>query len=308
MSELTVIVISSDNREYLEGCLRALYQSNGVNGPDLIVVDNDSRDGSSEFVESRYPRAKIIKNSEKFGFARNNNLGIKSAKTDYILLLNVDTEVESGAVEAALEFLKAGSGAGVVGSKLYNKAGELEYSCKMFPSLLNIFLELSMLERVFPKSGFFARRFMGSYDHEAPRAVDWICGAFMMFKKETLEKVGLLDEKFFMFYEDADWCFRAKEAGYKVYYEPRSGVMHVKGGSFKGFSPWAYKENFRSLLYFYEKHYGAFRKFLLKVMLFPAMLLRILAFTPVCAISSKRPECAKRICAYAGVMGLIFKV
>ncbi|MBM4309106.1 MAG: glycosyltransferase family 2 protein, partial [Deltaproteobacteria bacterium] len=188
---------------------------------EVFVVDNGSMDGSVEAVRVGFPEAIVIQNSTNLGFAQANNQALRLAKGKYILLLNPDTQVKEGAIETLKVFMDNHPKAGAVGAQLLNSDGSKQNSIANFPSLATELLNKSLLRWLFPD------RFPGKErDYNEPIEVESVIGACMMVRREAIEQVGLLDEDYFLFLEETDWCYRMKKAGWKVYHVPQADVYH----------------------------------------------------------------------------------
>ncbi|MCC6445776.1 MAG: glycosyltransferase family 2 protein [Armatimonadetes bacterium] len=244
-----------NNRRDLEPCLNSIYgQEQGI-AFEVIVVDNDSEDDSVALVESLFPQAILIVNPGNLGFSAGNNVGIRAARGRYVMLLNTDTIAHPGALAEMVRFMDACPKAGISGPKLLNRDRSLQYSCRHFPTLSAGFFRNTFLGRLFPKNRFAGDYLMTGWDHAETRAVDWVSGACMVVRRKALEDIGLLDESFFMYCEDVDWCYRAKEAGWKTYYHPEAVVTHAIGRSTDLAPNRMIVQFHRSMYRFYRKHY-----------------------------------------------------
>jgi GT2 family glycosyltransferase len=220
--DLSLILVSYRSREPLLACLRALRTDARAAGirTETVVVDNDSRDGTLEALAAEFPDARLIANRENVGYARAVNQGLAATGAPFALVLNPDCTVQAGALRALLDHAAAHPGAGLVGPKILNPDGSLEYSARSFPDHLTfLFNRYSLLTRLFPGNRFSRRYLLTDWDHASVREVGWISGACMLARRTAVEQVGGMDEAFFMFNEDVDWCRRMKPAGWAVTYE-----------------------------------------------------------------------------------------
>lgn len=228
---VSVIIVNYNTKDLTLKCLRSLeVEGSGVVN-DVIVLDNASSDGSEKALgEFRTVAFKytFIKNSENLGFAKANNIGIKKAKNPYILLLNSDTEVKSGSVGKLLDFTLENELVGVVGPRLLNEGGSVQSSCFHLPTLRS-----AILEYWFGRKGLLEKY---TPEGNKPQKVDAVVGACFLITPQAVEKVGLLDERYFMYFEDIDYCRKVKKAGLEVYYFPQSEIMHLHGASGKTLS------------------------------------------------------------------------
>jgi hypothetical protein len=172
----------------------------------------------------------LVRNSRNRGFAASNNEGIKIASGQFVLLLNPDTIVHRRAIVRTIQFLAGTPGAGIAGCLLRLHDGSIQQSLRSFPSIWNVFAESSFLYRLLPATHLFGQYYMTDYDYRNSLRVDWLCGAFLLIRRETIEAVGLLDEQFFMYTEEVDYCYRARQAGFETWFYPDAEVTHLWGG------------------------------------------------------------------------------
>ncbi|MCK6604259.1 MAG: glycosyltransferase [Ignavibacteriaceae bacterium] len=232
--DLSIIIVNYNVKEFLQNLLDSIYRASGDISAEIIIVDNASDDGSVEMVKEKYPGVILIENQENTGFAKANNLGLKIAKGKYLLLLNPDTLVSEDTFTKMFSFFDKYPDAGLATCKMIGSDGNLQLACRRsFPDLWTSFTKVTGLSTLFPKSRLFARYNLTYLDENKTYEVDAISGAFMMMKREVYEKIGGLDEEFFMYGEDLDWCFRVQKAGWKVYYYHETQIIHYKGESTK---------------------------------------------------------------------------
>lgn len=252
--ELSIIIVNYNTRELLRARLYALRER-------IIVVDNASIDGSQEMVEKKFPNVVLIKNQRNVGFAKANNQGIQRTKSRFVLLLNTDCEASHKAITEILSYLKNHSEAGVVTGKLVLPDGSIDPAChRGFPTPWASLTYFLGLEKLFPASRIFGQYHQGYKPMGEIHDVDCISGAFFLLRREVIEKVGLLDEAFFMYGEDIDWCFRIRKAGYKIQFYPHVSVMHKKHQSGLAHEDSTTQGQTRKYFYdamrlFYNKHY-----------------------------------------------------
>lgn len=253
---LSVVIVAHNSRPYLSACLRSLYEQNDPVPIEVILVDNDSRDGGAEAAQEEFPQIALVTAPRNLGFAAGANLGIRQAKGTYVLLLNPDTVVASGALRRMVKFMETTPDAGVVGPKLLNPDGSLQLSCRAFPGRWMVFAHrYAVLTRLFPKNPATRHYLLTDWDHASVRPVDWVSGAGLMMRRGILERVGLLDERFFLFNEDVDLCKRVWDAGWKVYYVPEAVVFHHIGISHRRDTVPLILARHRSMLHYHHKHY-----------------------------------------------------
>lgn len=224
--DLSIIIVNYKTKDKTLACLQAIEEAGlGALAYEIIVVDNASGDDLSPLAEA-YPRARVIQSASNLGMGGGNNLGAREAKGDFILVLNPDTRVRPGAIEALHGFLRARPEVGIAGPKLLNPDGSLQYSCLRFPKLHTPILRRTFLGRFAP--AHLDNFLMKDFDHAETREVDWLMGSCLLVRREILDRDGrLFDEKYFMYFEDTDLCRRAqRKHNYKVAYHPAAEVFH----------------------------------------------------------------------------------
>lgn len=225
--DLSIITISTDEREHLERCLPSVRRAlEGLRG-EQFVVDNGSSDGVSEWVEREYPEVRLLRNERRLGFASNNNRALRGCAGRYVLLLNPDTELRPDTLRTMVDFLDQEPRVGAAACRLENFDGTLQLTCRRFPTLASVLLRWARGEAWWPRSGILRRYLMSDWDHETVRDVDWLLGAFLMVRREVIQQVGPLDPAYDpLYYEDIDWCWRIGSAGYRVTYVPQARAFH----------------------------------------------------------------------------------
>ena len=230
--DLSIIIVSWNTLGLLRDCLESLFESRPASDLEVFVVDNGSHDGSPDMVESRFPAVRLIRNTDNAGFAAANNQAIKLATGRHVLLLNSDTLVHPGAIDASIAYLDANPHVGVMGCRVLNGDGTVQATCSQFPTLANLMLLTTGLFRV-PGLSFAQRYRMDDWQRDDERDVEVVSGCYLMVRGSALESVGLLDENFFFFGEETDWCRRFLAHGYAVRFAPVGTITHFGGGSSK---------------------------------------------------------------------------
>lgn len=228
--DLSIIIVNYNTREMLRACLQTLPEATQGLQYETFVVDNASRDGSAEMVASAFPHVHLTANAYNAGFPRANNQALRRAIGRYLLLLNPDTECHPGALTCLVRYLDTHPDVGAVGPQLRNSDGSLQHNGRLFPSPWRDFLAVTGLWRLHP-AAFEQRIEFGRSDFAREAEVDFVMGACLMVRREAMEKVGPLSEDFFMFYEEVEWCWRIKRAGFRVMYVPAAQVTHHHMGS-----------------------------------------------------------------------------
>lgn len=231
---ISVIIVSYNVRDLLENCLHSVASALGNIASDVHVVDNQSDDGSVEMVQAKFPAVHLIANTENTGFAKANNQALRQARGSYIVLLNPDTLVQEDTFEILLDFFEKNPDTGLAGCKILRPDGTLYPACKRsFPSVWVSFTKLSGLSALLPRTRLFGRYNLTYIGEDETCEVDAVSGSFMMFRRSVYERIGGLDEDFFMYGEDLDFCFRVQKAGWKVFYIPKTKIVHYAGESTK---------------------------------------------------------------------------
>lgn len=228
---LEVVIVSHGAEGLLRRCLRSLEEHPAGGGMRVTVVDSGSPDGTPDMVEREFPGVRLIR-CENIGFSAANNLALRESEADAVLLLNPDTEVYAGTLDAALARLRADERVGMVGVKLVTETGELDHACKRsFPTPLSALAHFTGVGRGDGANGSLSQYRATHLGDDEAGEVDAVNGAFMLCRAEAVREVGLLDEGYWLYMEDLDWCRRFWDAGWKVFYEPAGVALHVKGGS-----------------------------------------------------------------------------
>lgn len=252
--DVSIVIVSWNTCDILGDCLQSIYANTRDVEFEVIVIDNASSDSSVDMVKSEFPQVILLENRENRGFAAANNQGIAVTEGRYVLLLNSDTVVLDGAIDKVVAFADTYPKAGITGCRVLNEDKTLQLSCFMFPSVLNMALWVSYLFKVFPRSRFFGRDRMTWWDGDDVREVDVLTGCFMLVRREAMEQVGPMDEQFFMYFEETDWCYRFKQAGWKVMFTPNAEIVHLGGASSKKVRTGMVNQWRRSMLLYYKKH------------------------------------------------------
>jgi hypothetical protein len=251
--ELSIIIVNWNTCNLLAQCLASVFDNRPTSSFEVWVVDNASSDGSSLMVQDRFPQVHLIENKENVGFARANNQAIQMSQGRYILLLNSDTIVHPNALEHLVQFIDQRAQVGIVGAQLLNEDGTLQPSWGKFPTVWSELIGKNVREwhPYSTQNGILA------YE------VDWVGGACLLICRAAIEQVGLLDESFFMYSEEMDWCFRVKKLGWAVCYYPAAQIIHLGGQSSRQANARMKAELYRSKLMFFDKHYDSFEVVLL---------------------------------------------
>jgi hypothetical protein len=222
---------------------------------EVFVVDNASADSSADMVSKDFPWVKLIANADNRGFAAGNNQVLRTCTGNMVLLLNPDTEVQPGAISTLMRFLEEHTAAGVVAPQLLNTDRSIQRSCRKFPTFSGMLFELLGFSRMFPNNPKFREYKMLDWNHDDERQVDQPEGACLLIRRKVLDEVGLLDEEFFMLFEEVDWCYRVKQTGWEIWFTPTAKVVHHYGQSIKQVKARMILSSHRGLYRFWQKHY-----------------------------------------------------
>jgi GT2 family glycosyltransferase len=278
--DLSIIIVNWNTKEFLLPCVRSVLGKGQGVSMEVIVVDNGSRDGSGAEVRRIFPTVRLIENDSNLGFAKAANQGLRVFSGRYALLLNPDTLVKEGTIEKLLSFMENHPSTGVVGVQLLNSDGTRQNSIANFPSLATELLNKRGLRWLFPK------RFPGKERHYAgPIEVESVIGAGMLVRRKALEEVGFLDEDYFLFLEETDWCFRMRKAGWKVYHIPQAEIIHFQGKSAEQDKKRSKAEYDRSRYHFFKKNRGKVQWFTLLVGRMLGLLLELIYWTLMCSFT-----------------------
>jgi hypothetical protein len=261
----------------LRDCLQSIYANTHRTTFEIIVVDNHSQDGTVEMLRDEFPNVLLIINDHNAGFARPTNQALRVSQGRHALLLNNDTVILPDALDRLVEFADAHPDAGIVTPKVLNRDGTLQKQCRRsFATPWDLFCYFSGLSALFPKSPLFARYLVTYRDENETHAVDAVSGSCMLIRRAVLEQIGLLDERFFAYQEDADFCFRAKQAGWQIYYYPGAQIIHYasQGGSrinaYRSIYEWH-----KSYFLYYRKNLAARYVFLFNWFYYAVMVLKL---------------------------------
>jgi GT2 family glycosyltransferase len=275
--DVSIIIVNYNTPKLTIEAIRSVLNSKTRYLYEIIVIDNNSSDHSVEIIKKEFPQITLIVNEQNVGFSKANNQGIKLSKGRYILLLNSDTIVNDDTIEKMVEFMDLNRNIGASGCKVVLPNGSLDKAChRGFPTPEASFYYLTGLAKLFPKSERFNQYHLGHMDLEQIHPVDCLVGAFMLVRREAVEEVGLLDETFFMYGEDIDWCYRIKEAGWDIYYYPFTTIIHYKGASSRRKPFKIIYEFHRAMFLFHKKHYSNKYSFFTNLLVYTGIALKLI--------------------------------
>ena len=253
---IDIIIINYNSTDYLLKCLQSVFDDLGGRSANVFVQDNGSKDGADR-IPRRFPQVIVNENKQNIGYSKAINQALKESSSPFIVLLNPDTRVEKGFFDTVLDYINTHPEIGVMGPKILNPDGSVQGSARSFPTpLTSIFGRKSPLTRLFPNNPITTSNILTTKcDGKTPMEVDWVSGACMVIRRKSIEEAGLLDERFFMYWEDADWCRQMREKGWKVIYFPRSSVFHIVGIS-------SNTRPIRSIYHFHKSCYLLYDKYI----------------------------------------------
>ncbi|MCD5397818.1 glycosyltransferase family 2 protein [candidate division NPL-UPA2 bacterium] len=296
--DISFVIVNWNTKELLLDCLSSIYTKVNDLEFEVFVVDNGSLDGSLEAVRANFPQVRLIENGQNFGFARAANRALRRISGRYAVLLNTDTILEKGAVEKLAVFMDKTPRAGIAAGQLLHRDGSKQNSFDNFPSLLTLTVNKALLSLLWPK------RFLGKRKrYHNPIEVESVIGACMLVRKKAIEKVGELDEDYFFFFEETDWCFRMREQGWGVYHVPGARIIHLQGATANRFHSRARIEFYRSRYLFYRKHRGEPALAGIRVTVFVKLVLNFLFLALGCLMSAGTvAEWRRKLATYARLL------
>lgn len=253
---ISVIIVSWNAKNYLLQCLESLSNRPSKYLKEVIVVDNASSDGSVDEVKVKFPDVRLIRNAANLGFSRGNNIGVRASTGDYVCLINSDIKLLGNCLEILRTYAETHPEIGMIGPRILDGDGQVQSSCRGFPRLWNMLCRALALDALLPHWGIFNGYLLRHWGQDGAREVDILSGCFWFIRRQALQKVGLLDEGFFMYGEDMDWCKRFWTNGWKLKFVPSAEAVHYGGKSSINAPIRFYIEKQRADLQYWRKHHG----------------------------------------------------
>lgn len=277
MIDVSIIIVSFNTRELLESLLISIIENTKRVRFEIIVVDNASTDDSARLAKelTKEVLGRVLKNTKNLGFAKANNQGIRRARGKYLLLLNSDTHLIEDSVSGMFDFLEKDKSVGVAGCKLLNRDGSLQENGGFFPDIWRLFLWALLLDDL-PVLNRLNLYHPHKIFYQGKKSVDWVTGAFFMIRRNVIEEVGLFSEKFFMYVEEIEYCWRVKKFGWRVIYNPLTSIVHIGGASSNREK--VITGEYRGLIVFYKLHKSRIENMLLRIFLKTGAFLRVILF------------------------------
>ncbi len=298
---VSVVVVSWNTKGLLRECLASTLVAAAElgRGVEVIVVDNASRDGSADMVASEFPSVRIIRNTGNAGFGAATNQGLRESRGRYLLLLNPDTKASAGFLRVLVDFLDRNPAAGAAGPLIFGKDGEMQVSCFPLPTVVRELWRLYHLDAVYALASY-PMTLAGS---DAPQQVESVQGSCMLLRRDALEQVGLLDERFFIYTEEIDLCRRLVDGGWQIFWVPQANIVHYGAASTAQVSARMFLELYRSKVQYFRKHGGLGGALAYKSVLLAAALPRILLTSVVLAlVPSRREACRGTLKNYSSLL------
>ncbi len=313
-NDLSIVIVNWNVQELLRRCLHSIMSNfqlpilRRASGQasnfqiEVIVVDNASSDGSVAMIEEEFPQVRLLANSENVGFTVGNNQGIAVSRGRYILLLNPDTEIVGDTLPTMVEYMDNHPPVGALGPQLLNPDWSIQSSRRRFPTMATAFLESTILHQWFPDNAVLRHYYILDRPDGEIQEVDWVTGACLLTRREAIEEVGLLDEGFFMYSEELDWCRRARERGWKVIYLPTARVIHHGAQSSEQVKSFQHIQFQRSKIRYFRKHHGLWQAEVLRLFILTTYLYQLIVEALKWLVGHKRSLRVARAKAYWQVL------
>ena len=279
MLDISICIVNYNTKDHLKACLRSIIDDPPMQSFEIIVVDNHSTDGSNTMIRQDFANVEYIYNAENLGYAGAVNQALQKAKGNFIILLNADTLMLPGTLSSMFTFLTQHPSIGIAGCRITYPNGKLQRSCRSYPTLMNLISENFYLDKLFPFISLFNRPFMSDFKYDSTRQVDVIMGAFMAVRRKVIEEIGGMDERFFMYSEETDWCYRTKQSGWEIIFYPDAKIVHSESASTTQNLIPMFIQLHKSHILFIEKYHGRIYKLSVKVVLYLGLILRLIVFS-----------------------------
>lgn len=303
--DLSIIIVNWNVNDLLRACLRSLLEDtrslSGVSS-EIIVVDSASSDGSPDMVRAGFPQVRLIASDENLGYARGNNIGVAAARGRYLFLLNPDTLVKAGALARMVDYMEAHPAVGALGPQLLWPDGSPQSSRRRFPTLGSLFWESTLLGQWLPQNRYSRHYHMVDCPSDQPQPVDWVVGAAWLIRADAWYQVGPIEETFFMYFEETDWCRRCAAAGWQIHYLPTAQVIHYEGKSSEQVVAERTVRFQRSKIHYTRKYFGQGWATALRFFLWGTFAFQWLEEGAKWLIGHRRALRRERIAAYGQVL------
>jgi GT2 family glycosyltransferase len=306
--DVSIIILNWNTRELTLECLRSIVAQKGIHTQEIILVDNGSTDGSQEAVRAAFPDVRVIENGTNYGFAKGNNIGILNSKGRYICLVNSDARLLENCLDQLIVFMDANPNIGLAGPKILYPDLTIQDSCRKFPSLWNNLSPALGLDKLFKNVAFFSGQHLSYFKHDTVRLVDYVAGCVMMVRRKAIDEVGLLDERFFIYHEEVDWCKRLNSSAWKVIFYPEAAAVHHHAASASK-DPIRFTFEFqKSSLQYWEKHYTFMHVLAIRSVFILHHIFRLIARSAVyCLYVTRRPQTGRMISHHIACLSILFR-
>jgi GT2 family glycosyltransferase len=293
--DLSIVIVSWNAKSYIQECLESAQLYSASNPSELIVVDNASTDGSAELISTRFPQVKLIRNSSNLGFAKANNIGIALCSGRYVCLVNSDVKFVHDCFAPMLEYMRVHPDVAMIGPQMLDSDLHVRRSTMRFPTVWNSICRALSLDRVFRKSRIFGGQMVSDFDHSYTTDVEVLNGWFLMVRREALERVGLLDEQFFMYGEDIDWCYRFHRAAQRAVFLAEARAVHY-GGASSANAPVRFQiEMYRANGQYWRKHHGRAAQLVYFLIMWVHQAVRLVGYFALLPARNKSDETVFKI-------------
>lgn len=293
--DLSVVIVSWNAKEFVNECLKSLIGQYSYGSVEVIVVDNASSDGTPELVREQFPEVKLLRNPQNLGFAKANNMGVSVSRGKYICLVNSDVTMRDGCLRKMFQYMEQNPSIGMLGPAMLGADGRVRRSCMRIPTLWNSLCYALGLDLVLKGFQTFSGFLMRDFQHDEIRDVEVLNGWFWMVRRQALAEVGGLDERFFMYSEDIDWCKRFHSAGWRVVFYPDAQAVHYGGASSASLPLHFHLELQHARLQYWEKHHGRTSRRLYVFILLLEQLVRLVGHASQFVRKSARPQSAFKL-------------
>ncbi|MBU0952213.1 MAG: glycosyltransferase family 2 protein [Elusimicrobia bacterium] len=297
--DISINIVNYNNIQFLQNCIKSIYENTKKINFSILIIDNFSSDNSIELIEKTFPTIKIIRNNKNIGFAKAQNTGFDKVDSRYILILNPDTLILDNSIEKMVLFLDRNPEAGIVGPIILNPDKSNQCTGITYPNNVNLLSETLFLDRFFPNNRIFGKHKKTFEPYRDTKQVDYLQGSCLMIRKKVIEEIGIFDEDFFMYFEETDFCYRAKRKGWSITRLGDCSIIHFGGGETGYYDEFRLLQYTRSLILFYKKHYSITAVLALKVILSLRNITRLILWLLIgLTLRNRRKESKSRLKGY----------
>jgi len=300
--DLSIIIVNWNVKELLRACIHSIPQAISGHSHEIIVIDSASTDGSADMVRTEFPTITLVASTKNLGYAKGNNLGTMLANGRYLLLLNPDTILKPAALTTMIKYLDEYPTVGAVGPQLLWSDGSIQSSRRRLPTLGTLFWESTLLGQWFPHNRWTQQYHLTNVSPHNTQAVEWVVGAAILIRQETWQQVGFIDQNFFMYFEETDWCHRCLAQGWQIHYLPQAQIIHYEGKSSEQVVAARTIRFQRSKLYYTRKYFGSGWALILHLFLWLTFAYQLIEESAKWLIGHRRALRWSRMVAYWQVL------